>query len=102
MQLELLLLLLLKLNICNIPVIALTDSNCDPTPIDLVIPGNDDAKRGIKLILDEIVSSVLEGQNAFEAKKSDSSKAAAVEEVAVEATETVETTETETTGTVEA
>lgn len=78
-------------NICNIPVIALTDSNCDPTPIDLVIPGNDDAKRGIKLVLSEIVSSVLEGQRAFEAKKSDSGKHAVVE-----ATETIETDTNET------
>jgi small subunit ribosomal protein S2 len=55
-------------NICGIPVIALTDSNCDPTPVDLVIPGNDDAKRGIKLVLDSIVASIVAGQKEFEEK----------------------------------
>jgi small subunit ribosomal protein S2 len=53
-------------NICSILVIVLTDSNCDPTPVDLVIPGNDDAKRGIKLVLDAIVSSIIEGQKEYE------------------------------------
>ena len=36
----------------NIPVVALVDTNADPDPIDYVIPGNDDAVRGIKLIAD--------------------------------------------------
>jgi len=53
-------------NICCIPLVALTDSNCDPTPIDLVIPGNDDAKRGIKLVLDSIVAAIIEGQKEYE------------------------------------
>ena len=48
--------------ICGIPMIALTDSNCNPTDIDLVIPGNDDAKRGIELVLKTIVDAVIEGQ----------------------------------------
>jgi len=78
-------------NICNIPVIALTDSNCDPTPIDLVIPGNDDAKRGIQLVLNEIVESVIEGQKQIADKDAADS---AEEEVAVEATEETKTEET--------
>lgn len=81
-------------NICNIPVIALTDSNCNPTPIDLVIPGNDDAKRGIQLVLNEIVGSVLEGQKEIADK---AAAAESAEEVAVE-----EVTEAKTEETVEA
>lgn len=66
-------------NICGIPVIALTDSNCDPRGIDLVIPGNDDAKRGIELVLNNIVDSILEGQKEYEAKGASSSEASSEE-----------------------
>jgi small subunit ribosomal protein S2 len=82
-------------NICNIPVIALTDSNCDPTPIDLVIPGNDDAKRGIQLVLEEIVESVLDGQKVAEASAENASakEEPAAEEASAETTETESTEE---------
>jgi len=46
----------------NIPVIALTDTNCDPDGIDYLIPGNDDAIRSIKLIASLIADAVLEGK----------------------------------------
>jgi small subunit ribosomal protein S2 len=46
----------------GIPVVALTDTNCDPDPIDYIIPGNDDAIRAIKLITSEIANAVLEGK----------------------------------------
>ena len=46
----------------NIPVIALTDTNCDPDGIDYLIPGNDDAIRSIKLITSLIADAVLEGK----------------------------------------
>ncbi len=46
----------------NIPVVALTDTNCDPDGIDCVIPGNDDAIRAIKLITSQIAAAVLEGK----------------------------------------
>ncbi len=49
-------------NKLNIPVVALTDTNCDPDPIDYVIPGNDDAIRAIKLITSLIADAVLEGK----------------------------------------
>ena len=54
-------------NICGIPVIALTDSNCSPDGIDLVIPGNDDAKRGIELVLNTIADAYIAGQKEFSA-----------------------------------
>ncbi len=48
-------------NILGIPVIALVDTNCDPDPIDYVIPANDDAIRAIKLLTSMISDAVLEG-----------------------------------------
>jgi small subunit ribosomal protein S2 len=48
-------------NTLSIPVIALVDTNCDPDPIDYVIPANDDAIRAIKLITSKIADGVLEG-----------------------------------------
>ncbi len=47
----------------NIPVIALTDSNCDPDVADIVIPGNDDAMKSIGLILSKLADAVLEGRS---------------------------------------
>lgn len=46
----------------NIPVVAIVDTNCDPDDIDYVIPGNDDAIRSVKLILQTIADAVLEGK----------------------------------------
>ena len=46
----------------GIPVVAIVDTNCDPDEIDYVIPGNDDAIRGIKLILSVMADAVLEGK----------------------------------------
>jgi small subunit ribosomal protein S2 len=45
----------------GITLIALTDTNCDPDPIDLPVPGNDDAIRSIKLITSKIADACLEG-----------------------------------------
>lgn len=49
-------------NKLGIPVIALTDTNCDPDGIDYIIPGNDDAIRAIKLITSMMAEAVLEGK----------------------------------------
>ena len=45
----------------HIPIVALTDTNCDPDLIDFVIPGNDDAIRAIKLITSRIADACIEG-----------------------------------------
>jgi small subunit ribosomal protein S2 len=45
----------------HIPIVALTDTNCDPDLIDFVIPGNDDAIRSIKLIASRVADACLEG-----------------------------------------
>jgi small subunit ribosomal protein S2 len=48
-------------NKLRIPVIAMVDTNCDPDPIDYLIPSNDDAIRAIKLITGKIADAALEG-----------------------------------------
>ncbi len=46
----------------NIPVVAIVDTNCDPEEVDYVIPGNDDAIRAVKLIVECIANAVLEAK----------------------------------------
>ena len=46
----------------GIPIIAVVDTNCDPTEIDYVIPGNDDAIRSIRLFTSRIADACIEGQ----------------------------------------
>src|SRR5438270_3550771 len=48
----------------GIPVVAVVDTNCDPTEVDYVIPGNDDALRAIRLFASKIADSVAEGAQA--------------------------------------
>jgi small subunit ribosomal protein S2 len=54
-------LLVKEANRLKIPVVALTDTNCDPEVIDYVIPGNDDAIRSITLISRLIADAIVEG-----------------------------------------
>jgi small subunit ribosomal protein S2 len=49
----------------RIPIIGLVDTNCDPTPVDYVIPGNDDAIRSCELIIGTIGGAVEEGSSAW-------------------------------------
>lgn len=55
----------------GIPVVAITDTNCDPDPIDYVIPGNDDAIRAVKLIASIIADAVIEANQGEDAVKHD-------------------------------
>jgi small subunit ribosomal protein S2 len=50
----------------HVPILAIVDSNCDPTEIDLPIPGNDDAIRAIRLLTSRIADAVLEGKKLRE------------------------------------
>jgi len=53
----------------NIPIFALVDTNCDPEPVDYIIPANDDAVSTIELITKSIAEAVIEGnQKAKELK----------------------------------
>ena len=45
----------------GIPIVAVTDTNCDPDVIDYIIPGNDDAIRAIKLFVNAMAEACLEG-----------------------------------------
>ena len=49
----------------GIPVVAVVDTNCDPSEVDYVIPGNDDALRAIRLFASKISDSVVEGVQAI-------------------------------------
>ena len=51
----------LEANKLGIPVIGVVDTNCDPDPIDHVIPSNDDAIRAIKLIVGKMADAAIEG-----------------------------------------
>jgi len=67
----------------GIPVVAVVDTNCDPTVVDYVIPGNDDALRAIRLFTSKVADSAAEGvsllgDKAFETEAP--AEAAATEE----------------------
>jgi small subunit ribosomal protein S2 len=53
----------------RIPIIGLVDTNCDPDPVDYVIPGNDDAIRSCKLVTDAIADVVSERALRFRAEE---------------------------------
>ena len=106
-------------NLAGVPVIAIVDTNCDPDPIDFLIPGNDDAIKATKLITARIADAILEGREgrqdepetatakAAEAKADETSadteeavttekeETAAVENVSEPVEEAEETTEVE-------
>ena len=52
-------------NKLKIPVIAMIDTNCNPDPIDYPIPGNDDAIRAIRLIVDTISTTIQQASNEY-------------------------------------
>jgi small subunit ribosomal protein S2 len=54
----------------GIPVVAVVDTNCDPSEVDYVIPGNDDALRAIRLFASKIADSVVEGAQVATDKQS--------------------------------
>ena len=65
-------------NRLNIPVIAVVDTCCDPTPIDYVIPGNDDAAKSVSVILDALCGAIKEGleERKLEKDKEDEAREA--------------------------
>ena len=48
----------------GIPVVSILDTNCNPDLVDIPIPGNDDAVRSIKLILNALTDSIIRGQDS--------------------------------------
>ena len=67
----------------GIPVVAVVDTNCDPSEVDYIIPGNDDALRAIRLFASKIADSVAEGSQM--AKDSVTAELAAAAGVAKQA-----------------
>ncbi len=53
-------------NLVGVPIIAIVDTNCDPDPIDYLIPGNDDAIKATKLITARIADAVIEGREGHQ------------------------------------
>ena len=53
----------------NIPIFAMVDTNCDPRPIDFVIPSNDDASKSIQLVMTQVTDAVAEGLAERKAEK---------------------------------
>ena len=60
----------------GIPVVALVDTNCDPTPINYVIPANDDALRSVRLITSTIAEAIRAGRSVYEAQVAADAQAA--------------------------
>ena len=56
----------------NIPIVAIIDTNSDPTGIDFPIPGNDDARRAINLYCDLVKQTILDAQNKITIRHKDS------------------------------
>ena len=65
----------------GIPIVAIVDTNCDPTGIDYPVPGNDDAIRAVRLITSRIADAILEGRGTLSKDETDDGAEA---EVAVE------------------
>ena len=63
----------------NIPIVAITDTNCDPDLIDHVIPGNDDAIRAVKLIASVIANAVIEANQGEEFRVEEDAESVSVE-----------------------
>jgi len=59
----------------HIPIVAITDTNADPDPIDYVIPGNDDAVRGIELIANALANVVKTANDEYSARAAEEAKA---------------------------
>lgn len=52
-------------NRLKIPVIAIVDTNCDPDPIDYPIPGNDDAMRAVRLIVESVAATIQQANSEY-------------------------------------
>jgi small subunit ribosomal protein S2 len=86
----------------KVPILAIVDSNCDPTEIDYPIPGNDDAIRAIRLLTSRIADAVIDGKKLREErlqgmldKEAAAEAQAAVPEAPPEAVEAPVSQETE-------
>ena len=77
----------------GIPVVALLDTNCDPEPIDYVIPGNDDAIRAVSLIAGAMANAVIEAKEGVAPSLEEETATENVEAETTEETQEVEAQE---------
>ena len=68
----------------GIPVIGLVDTNCNPEDVDYVIPGNDDAIRAIKLIIEAMANAVIESKQGESMVASNDEEVTTMEEMVQE------------------
>ncbi len=78
----------------SIPIIAIVDTNCDPSGIDYPIPGNDDAIRAIRLITSRIADAVVEGRGVSAKMSAEAEAPSEMAEAAVDAGDQAEAAET--------
>ncbi len=74
-------------NSLGVPVVAIVDTNCNPDPIQYVIPSNDDAIRALKLIIDKVTAAIEEGMTQRESTMVDLMRTG--DEVAVDTSQRV-------------
>ena len=55
----------------SIPIVAIVDTNCDPTVIDYPVPGNDDAIRAVRLITARMADAINEGRGTLAKEEAD-------------------------------
>ncbi len=72
----------------GIPIVAIVDTNCDPTGIDYPVPGNDDAIRAVRLITARIADAILEGRGTLSKDESEEAADASAEAEMVATAET--------------
>ena len=77
----------------NIPVVAIVDTNSDPSDIDYIIPANDDAIRSVKLITSAMADAVIEAKEGVIAKPESQEEEVDIKTALVEAVPTVELAE---------
>ena len=64
-------------NKLGIPIVAIVDTNCDPSGIDYPVPGNDDAIRAVRLITSRIADAILEGRGTLTKDETEGAEAEA-------------------------
>lgn len=75
----------------NIPIVALVDTNCDPDLVDYPIPGNDDAIRSVRLILNVVTQTIANAKGEYDSKYARRKEGEAAAEAPAEAAPAGET-----------
>jgi small subunit ribosomal protein S2 len=75
---------ILEANNLGIPVVAITDTNCDPTGVDYVVPGNDDAIKSVSMFTEYFANSVSEGMAVAKKNNKLTKDASSTRDVALE------------------